>query len=57
MARSSCRSLTTCMPGGRNKLLRLRTFFDELPGINKERWEEIVVAFSQRVVAIEVGDA
>jgi hypothetical protein len=45
------------MPGGRNKLLRLRTFFDELPGINKERWEEIVVAFSQRVVAIEVGDA
>jgi hypothetical protein len=45
------------MPGGRKKLLRLRTFFDELPAINKERWEEIVVAFSQRVVAIEVGDA
>jgi len=38
-------------------MLRLRTFFGELPGINRERWEEIVVACSQRVVAFEMGEA
>ena len=39
------------------KWLRLTTLAGELPGINREQWLEIVVAFSQRVVAFEVGEA
>jgi hypothetical protein len=41
------------------KLLRLGTTPEVLPerlGISRERWEEIMVACSQRVVAIEAGE-
>jgi hypothetical protein len=41
------------------KLLRLGTSAAELPerlGISRKRWGEIVVASSQRVVALEVGE-
>jgi len=47
------------MPGGQ-KWLRLGTLAGELSkrlGFSRERWGEIVVACSQRVVAIEVGEA
>ena len=39
------------------KWLRLRTLVGELPGINRERWEEIVLACSQRLVAFALGEA
>jgi len=41
------------------KLLRLGTAAAELPerlGISRDRWGEIMVACSQRVVALEVGE-
>jgi DNA-directed RNA polymerase specialized sigma subunit len=41
------------------KMLRLGTAPDVLPerlGVSRERWGEIVVACSQRVVAFEVGE-
>ncbi len=40
-------------------MLRLGTAPDVLPerlGVSRERWGEIVVACSQRVVAFEVGE-